>query len=152
MRSDSVIVKLNPHVFSIDQLIKKHLYFVKRRNDILLMMELTRVFKALSDSNRIRIIEMISEKPLCVCEITAVLDLATSTVSKHLSILKDAGLILDEKDGKWVNYRLNETDGNDQIRHLIFLVKSWLRDSELILRDKVQLKSVDRNHICKGSS
>ncbi|MBC8479323.1 MAG: winged helix-turn-helix transcriptional regulator [FCB group bacterium] len=116
------------------------------------MMELTRVFKALSDSNRIRIIEMISEKPLCVCEITAVLDLATSTVSKHLSILKDAGLILDEKDGKWVNYRLNETDGNDQIRHLIFLVKSWLRDSELILRDKVQLKSVDRNHICKGSS
>ena len=67
----------------------------------------TQVFKALSDANRLRILNMIVEKPLCVCEITDILELATSTVSKHLSILRDSGLIVDEKNGKWVNYRIS---------------------------------------------
>jgi DNA-binding transcriptional ArsR family regulator len=51
------------------------------------------IFKALSDKNRIRIIKMLQKKPLCVCEIRAVLKLAVSTVSQHLSILREAGLI-----------------------------------------------------------
>ena len=63
------------------------------------MRNLVKVFKALSDSNRIRIIKMLEQRRLCVCEITEVLKLASSTVSKHLSILRDAELILDEKDG-----------------------------------------------------
>ena len=70
------------------------------------MRELVKVFKALSDSNRIRILKMLEVRPLCVCEITEVLKLATSTVSKHLSILRDAGYIIDQKEGKWVNYYL----------------------------------------------
>ena len=61
------------------------------------MRELVKIFKALSDSNRIRIIKMLQIRPLCVCEITAVLNLATSTVSKHLSILREADLIYDIK-------------------------------------------------------
>ena len=64
------------------------------------MRNFIKVFKALSDFNRIRIVKMLQLRPLCVCEIREVLDLATSTVSKHLSILRDAELILDEKDGK----------------------------------------------------
>jgi ArsR family transcriptional regulator len=53
------------------------------------MEEVEKIFKALSDSSRLRIIRMLQEKSLCVCEIREVLQLANSTVSQHLSILKD---------------------------------------------------------------
>ena len=64
------------------------------------------IFKALSDKSRLRILKMLQKKSLCVCEITEILQLATSTVSNHLSILKETGLIIDEKDKKWINYRI----------------------------------------------
>jgi len=60
-----------------------------------LVRDLSRVFKALSDMNRVRILKMLEIRPLCVCEITEVLQLATSTVSKHLSILRDTHFIID---------------------------------------------------------
>jgi ArsR family transcriptional regulator len=86
------------------------------------------VFKALSDSNRLRILKMLEVKPLCVCEITEVLKLATSTVSKHLSILRNAGFIVDEKEGKWVNYYLIHEPENEYIKRLIPLIKTWLHE------------------------
>ena len=83
------------------------------------MRELVKQFKALSDPNRVRIIKMLEVKPLCVCEIREILDLANSTISKHLTLLREAGFILDEKSGKWVNYRLNDEPGRpkDAWRH-----------------------------------
>ena len=63
--------------------------------------DIVKVFKALGDSNRIRIVKMLEARELCVCEVREVLDLSNSTVSKHLSVLRDADLILDRKDGKW---------------------------------------------------
>lgn len=71
------------------------------------MEDKVKFFKALSDTNRLRILKMLQTNPLCVCEITNVLELATSTVSQHLKILKEAGFIIEEKDGKWVNYLIN---------------------------------------------
>ena len=65
-----------------------------------------RVMKALSDPNRVKIMKMLEAKELCVCEITALLGLAQSTVSKHLKMLEDAGLVASWRDGAWVNYRL----------------------------------------------
>ncbi len=65
-----------------------------------------KILKALADRSRLRIVNMLAEKPLCVCEITEVLKLSQSTVSGHLRVLKDAGLLLDEKDGLWVEYSL----------------------------------------------
>lgn len=67
------------------------------------MLNLAKTFKSLSDTNRIRILKMLEVRPLCVREITEVLKLATSSVSKHLSILRDAEFIIYEKDGKWIN-------------------------------------------------
>jgi len=112
--------------------------------------DVTKVFKALSDSNRIRIIEMITDKAMCVCEITSILGLATSTVSKHLSILRDAGIIEDEKDGKWVNYRLKSPAANEYVQHLLFLMKNWVRDIEIVEQDRTTSGSVDRNQLCQG--
>ena len=77
------------------------------------------IFRALGDPNRIRILKMLEERELCVCEVREVLNLSTSTVSKHLSILRDADLILDWKDGKWVNYKLNTNGATNLIRPLL---------------------------------
>lgn len=112
------------------------------------MRKIVKVFKALSDSNRIRILKMLEQRPLCVCEITEILNLATSTVSKHLSLLRDAELILDEKDGKWVNYYLNKDKSDDYVKKLLPLIKSWLPDDDIILQDKEKVKTVDRSNIC----
>lgn len=112
------------------------------------MKDLTRKFKALSDSNRIRILKMLAVKPLCVCEITEILGLATSTVSKHLSILKSAGFITDEKCGKWVNYHLRSGSDSDSAKHLMQLIRQWLNDNDLVIQDKAKINAVDREVIC----
>ena len=64
------------------------------------------IAKALSDLNRLRVVFMLAEGELCVCQITEVLQLATSTVSKHMSILRHAGLVEARKEGRWMYYRL----------------------------------------------
>jgi ArsR family transcriptional regulator, arsenate/arsenite/antimonite-responsive transcriptional repressor len=112
------------------------------------MRDLIKVFKALSDPNRIRILKMLEARHLCVCEITDILKLAPSTVSKHLSLLRDVDFILDEKDGKWVNYSLNTSLTTKYINELLPLIKKWLPEDDKIKSDLIHVKSVDRNHVC----
>jgi ArsR family transcriptional regulator len=112
------------------------------------MRDFIKIFKALSDSNRIRIIKMLENRELCVCEITDVLDLAPSTVSKHLSIMKEADLILDWKDGKWVNYKLNNQIDSKLIQDILNLVSINLNSEIQIINDKLKVNISDRNMIC----
>jgi len=84
-----------------------------------------KALKALGDPNRIRIVKMLGEKQLCLCEIREILGLSNSTVSKHLSILRDAGILIDAKEGRWVNFRLNDKAEHRFTRSII----SLLRDS-----------------------
>lgn len=67
-----------------------------------------RVFKAMSDPCRLAILKLLKEGELCVCEIMTALDRPQSSTSHHLSILKNAGLVKERKDGKWSHYRLSE--------------------------------------------
>lgn len=113
------------------------------------MKELSKIFKALSDPNRLRILKMLEERPLCVCEIRAVLNLAVSTVSKHLSILRDADLIYDEKENKWVNFYLNRQSANNVVKVLLPLLSTWMPNDDIIQKDIETVKSVDRNELCK---
>jgi len=112
------------------------------------MRSITKVFKALSDANRLRILKMLEVKPMAVCEITSILQLATSTVSKHLAILRDAGFIIDQKDGKWVNYQLNKANTTEYIAELHPLVVKWLDDFPNIRNDHEKALLVDRRVIC----
>jgi len=64
------------------------------------------IFKALADPCRIRILKLLREGEFCVCEIMTALNRPQSSTSHHLSILKDAGLIKERKEGKWSRYRL----------------------------------------------
>jgi DNA-binding transcriptional ArsR family regulator len=66
------------------------------------------IFKALADPCRLKILWLLREGELCVCEIMVGVDRPQSSTSHHLSILKDAGLIKERKDGRWSRYRLSE--------------------------------------------
>lgn len=112
------------------------------------MRELSKLFKALADRNRLRILYMLRKKPLCVCEIREVLQLAVSTVSKHLAILRDAGFILDFKQGKWVNYRRNDDRKATQIHTLLKWVDQWLENDPVANADELLVAKADRNKIC----
>jgi DNA-binding transcriptional ArsR family regulator len=65
-------------------------------------------YKALAHPARLRTLAMLRGGELCVCQVTAVLGLAASTVSAHLSELRRAGLVEEQKEGRWVRYRLRE--------------------------------------------
>jgi ArsR family transcriptional regulator len=69
------------------------------------MKQALRVFGALSDENRLRMLYALRHGELCVCQVIELMKLAPSTVSKHLSILRDAGLLHSRKEGRWVYYR-----------------------------------------------
>ena len=113
------------------------------------MDKLVKIFKALGDWNRLRIVKMLQCRSLCVCEITAVLELATSTVSRHLSILKEAEIITDKKDGKWVDYHLVTNPKNIFVTAFLPLITFWLNDDEQVKSDLEKLKSTDRIELCK---
>ena len=73
-----------------------------------------RLFHALSDATRLEIVRLLSHGERCVCELQDVLDVAQSRLSFHLRTLKDAGVVSDRRDGRWVYYALNR-DALDQI-------------------------------------
>ena len=67
-----------------------------------------KIFKALSDVNRLKIVQLLKEGELCACELTFALSNSQSTVSHHLSVLKNAGLIKERKEGKWSYFRISD--------------------------------------------
>ncbi len=107
-----------------------------------------RVFKALAEPHRLRILKMLEVRPLCVCEITDILGLATSTVSRHLAVLREAGLISDEKDGKWVEYRLRPEAGGDLTARVLDLLQDRLPDDDRVAADARRAEAADRNLLC----
>jgi ArsR family transcriptional regulator, arsenate/arsenite/antimonite-responsive transcriptional repressor len=107
-----------------------------------------KLFKALSDQNRIRILKMLEVRPLCVCEITVMLKISTSTASKHLAILRDAGFIIDQKDGKYVEFALNKSEKDEEISRLLSLVEEWLKDDPEVKTYVRRLGKIDRYIVC----
>jgi ArsR family transcriptional regulator len=107
-----------------------------------------KIFRALGDQNRLRIMKMLEQRELCVCEIRTILKLSNSTVSEHLAVLRDAGLIRDAKSGKWVNYRLNKCIDNQLIQNTLQFLKQSIASEGLFKSDITKVKKVDRVKIC----
>jgi ArsR family transcriptional regulator len=68
------------------------------------------IFKALADDTRVRVLKLLSRGELCVCEIAAALDMEQPRLSFHLRILKEAGIVVDRRQERWILYRLNDAD------------------------------------------
>lgn len=112
------------------------------------MKAMIRVMKALSDPNRIKIVKMLEQKELCVCELTLLLGLAQPTVSKHLKLLEDAGLVASSRDGAWVNYRLADGRESPYAEALLTNIKGWLNDDDAVREMIDKLPEADRLRIC----
>ena len=98
------------------------------------MKSLIRVMKSLSDPNRVRVLKLLQEKELCVCEIQGLLGLAQSTVSKHMKLLEDAGMVERKRQGTWIIYNL--ADGSESVyaETMLLEMRHWLEDDKELNR------------------
>lgn len=115
------------------------------------MHQLIKVFKALSDETRLRILKILQERDeLCVCEIMQALNISQSRASRNLGFLKDTGLVKDRRDGVWVYYSINHRKVNEYHESLNKLLKNWLNDEEIVKKDRERLKkTVKLSQQCK---
>jgi len=99
-------------------------------------MMMAEIFKALGDPVRLRLFQLLASRDeLCVCHLTEALDLPQSTVSRHLGILRHAGLVATRREGKWMHYRLT----NGMAARLVVLIPEFSAD-EPFQKDKEQLR------------
>ena len=107
----------------------------------------TKLFKALSDETRLRILKMLEARPLCVCEIQHVLKGSQPNVSHHLKTLSEAGLVESKKDGLWIDYRIPDKPASPLHAAALSLMKKSLDDEQVIRKDRTLVKSVNRIEI-----
>ncbi len=74
------------------------------------MQEMINILKAISEETRLRILKLLEQGELCVCDIVAALDMVQPKVSFHLNVLKEAGFLKDRKQGRWTHYSIDDTD------------------------------------------
>ncbi len=91
-----------------------------------------RVMKALSDPNRVRVLKLLQAGELCVCEIQNVLGLAQSTVSKHMKLLEDAGLVDRKRQGTWILYSLADGSESQYAKIMLKELRHWLDEDETL--------------------
>ncbi|MEW6265497.1 MAG: metalloregulator ArsR/SmtB family transcription factor [Thermodesulfobacteriota bacterium] len=104
------------------------------------------ITRALADENRVRALTALRDGELCVCQIIELLDLAPSTVSKHMWVLRQAGLVKARKQGRWNYYRLPDEEVPEEIVTIVgWLLKSVARE-KVIREDAARLKKLRRKH------
>ena len=112
------------------------------------MKEFIKVMKAVSDPSRVKILKMLQQKEMCVCEIQFALGTAQSTASKHLKLLEDAGLISYQKDGLWINYKLTDGMQSPFAANLIGNMRHWLEEDDGVMELVARLPEIRRDIIC----
>ena len=94
------------------------------------------VMKSVADPTRVRILKLLEAGEMCVCQVVAVLELSQSTISKHLFLMKMAGLVRERQEKKWVHYSLGGSEGIPYARKMLAMLKGWLNDDPVIERDR----------------
>ena len=100
------------------------------------MHNVTQIFKALSDETRLKILSLMKEGEICVCDIAGTLNMTQPNISFHLNILKAAGLIKDRKTGRWVHYSLNDADMFTRFLLLGIFEKLEIKNIEQVKRKR----------------
>ncbi|OHB72530.1 MAG: hypothetical protein A2V70_00875 [Planctomycetes bacterium RBG_13_63_9] len=98
--------------------------------------------RALADENRVRALLALRQRELCVCQITELLGLAPSTVSKHMSILKQARLVESRKNGRWIYYRFIDKDAPVEAREAVAWATRSLCSDRQIRDDQARLREI----------
>ena len=117
------------------------------------MQDILAITKALADENRLRALMMLRGQELCACQVIEILGLAPSTVSKHMTILRQAGLVQARKEGRWMYFCLPQRGAAKPVKEALSFIKANLAGSVQTLRDDKKLQkvlSVDRESLCKN--
>jgi len=115
------------------------------------MLDFINITKALSDENRVRALMMLCDGELCVCQLIKMLGLAPSTVSKHMSILRQARMVQARKEGKWMYYRLPDGDAPQCVLQAVQWMQNAVSEDKQIVADGKQVKHVtklNRDKLC----
>ena len=115
------------------------------------MKKIANIFKALSDDTRLRMIKLLHERELCVCELMQVLDMSQPRISRHMSVLKNAGLVEDRREGKWVHYSLRKETQGKEIKILLDSMAVIANNEAVVKADKKNLRKAIRLSEVKGS-
>jgi ArsR family transcriptional regulator len=102
----------------------------------------TDTFQSLSDANRLRILLLLRQRPVCVCEFDQILDISLSTISTHLKLLRASGMIKSRKEGRWVIYELA---GNEALETILQNLEKTLASDAGYQSDIEKLSSIYRN-------
>jgi ArsR family transcriptional regulator len=111
------------------------------------MKEFIKVMKAVSDPTRVKMLKILEERSMCVCELQTALGIAQSTTSKHLKILEDAGLVGSHKDGLWVNYTLSDGRQSPFAAALLGNLRHWLNEEPDVRSIMASINGIDRFEI-----
>ena len=106
-----------------------------------------KVMKALSDPRRIAILKMLQRRRMCVREIQRALQIPQPSVSKHLKVLGNAGLVTSQKDGLWVNYRISEGSNSPYVATVLRSFRNWLEDDAQLAEILRKLPSIRRENL-----
>lgn len=126
------------HILNIDIFKYVYIYFTLGRIQV---EEKIEVFKALADKNRLLIIEMLSCGEMCACDIMEGLDLTQPTISHHMKILQQSGLVTANKKGKWMIYSLNK----DIVKDLYEFIQVLTSPKEVCICNKVKNSCKDED-------
>jgi ArsR family transcriptional regulator len=124
------------------------------------MEDLANIFKALSDTTRLRVLKLLERGELCVCDIVASVQMSQPKVSFHLNALKETGFVKDRKEGRWIYYRLDETDIFRRFLILSVLERlpedaiseDTLRLKAFLKEKKAKITGISDNRSCRGGN
>ena len=103
------------------------------------------ITKALADGNRLRILIALQREPeLCICQITEMLQLTMATVSRHISVLKNAGLVESRKDGRWVYCRIADSLNDSSFQPVLVWLTNSLEKDPILVKDSKLLKKIKK--------
>ena len=111
--------------------------FVKKTNPV----EPELLFKTLSDPTRLRILNLLAEEEVCVCDLHDTLGVDQPKVSRHLARLREAGLVDVQRDGKWMHYRLAR-QGDPLVRNVLEGLRAWMRQHPRLNSERGRLEKV----------
>ena len=111
------------------------------------MKHFIRVMKALSDPNRVRVLKLLQDEELCVCNIQGFLQLAQSTVSRHMKVLEDAGLVERRRQGTWIMYKLSAEHESEYEAAMLSHLEGWLEEDKELKQMRLQRDLIITNKI-----
>lgn len=107
------------------------------------MEDIMKVLRALCDETRLRMLMLIEREELCVCEVMYILNMHQSRVSRHLNILRDAGLAKARRQGTWMYY--SSSTSTPHCFRVVEALRNWLKDTDIVKSDLIRLEECIAN-------